>query len=248
LAPYDPWRFGARPLESPGGGHWLGTNDIGQDIASELIWGSRTSLAIGFGAAALAVTIGAIIGILAGFRRGIVDEVLMGLTDLVLVIPTFFLAILIMVYIEPRLWVSVVLLGGMLWPGTARVVRSQVLSARESGFVEAARALGAGDLAIMVRHIFPQVIPMVVAKFVLTVAAAMLMDMSLGFLGLFDPTTKSWGMMMHYAFARGGFVNGLWWWFIPPGAAVALVIFALLLVAQGIEGKADPRLERLWRR
>ena len=248
LAPYDPWEFGARPLEPPSAAHWLGTNDIGQDIASELIYSGRTSLAIGFGSAALAVTIGALIGILAGFRRGVLDESLMGLTDLVLIIPAFFLAVLVMVYVEPTLWVSIILLGGMLWPGTARVVRSQVLSARKSRYVEAARALGAGDLTIMVRHILPPVIPIVLAKGVITVATAMLMDMSLCFFGLFDPNAKSWGMMIHYAFARGGFANGLWWWFIPPGAAVALVIFALFLVAQGIEGKVDPRLDRVWQR
>lgn len=203
LAPYDPWQFGARPLEPPSGAHWLGTNDIGQDIASELIHGSRTSLAIGFGAAALAVAFGVVVGLLAGFHRGILDELLMGLSDLVLILPTFFLAVLVMVYIDPRIWVSIVLLGGMLWPGTARVVRSQVLSARKSRYVEAARALGAGDPAIIVRHIFPQVISIVLAKWVVTVATAMLMDMSLGFLGLFDPAAKSWGMVMHYAFARG---------------------------------------------
>ncbi len=243
LAPHDPWQhFEAFLL--PSTMHLLGTDDVGRDILSELVTGARVSLSVGLFSGTLAVIFGVLVGLLAGFRRGRLDELLMGLTDVVLVIPALPLVILVSVYLGPGLWHTVLILGLVFWPSTARVVRSQVLSVRQSGYVEAARALGAGDGWLMRRHVLPNVLPLVLAKFVLTVAAAMLMEASLSFLGLGDPLAKSWGMMLHYAFARGGFINELWWWYLPPGLCIGLCIFALTLVSFGIEERSDPRLRR----
>ena len=124
------------------------------------------------------------------------------------------------------------------------MIRSQVLTVRQSGYVESARALGAGDAWIMRRHVLPNVLPLVMSKFVLTVAAAMLMEASLSFLGLGDPMVKSWGMMLYYAFGRGGFIQGLWWWYLPPGLCIGLCILALTLIGFAFEGESDPRLRR----
>jgi len=243
LAPHDPWQH-FQAFLSPSGLHLLGTDDVGRDILSGLIAGARVSLAVGLAGGLLATTMGVLVGLLAGFRRGALDETLMGLTDIVLVIPALPLVILVSVYIGPSLWHTALIIGLVLWPSTARVIRSQVLSIRQSGYVESARALGAGDAWLIRRHVLPNVLPLVLAKFVLTVAAAMLMEASLSFLGLGDPMANSWGMMLHYAFARGGFIRELWWWYLPPGICIGLCIFALTLISFGVEESSDPRLRR----
>ncbi|MBN1370061.1 MAG: ABC transporter permease [Dehalococcoidaceae bacterium] len=244
LAPHDPWQYQQAFLE-PSPGHLLGTNDVGQDIFSELLVAGRVSLGVGFSAALMAAVTGVAIGILAGFRRGMLDEVLMGATDVVLVIPTLPLVVLISVYLGPSLPGISLLIGLIMWPSIARVIRSRVLSLRQAGFVESARALGAGDWWIMSRHVLPNVLPLVLAKFVLTLAGAMLIEASISFLGLGNPSAKSWGMMLHYAFTRGGFIREMWWWYLPPGLAIAMVIFALNLINLGFEEKSDPRLKKV---
>jgi len=243
IAPHDPWKFGPAFLR-PSTTNLLGTNDVGQDIFSELLYGARNSLLVGFVAALLSVSLGATVGLIAGFRKGVLDDLLMGATDVFLVMPMLPLAILVSVYLGPSIWNLILVIGLLWWPSTARVIRSQVLSIRESGYVESARALGAGDLWIMRRHVLPNVLPLLMAKFVLTVAVAMLMDASLSFLGLGDPIAKSWGMMLRYAFLRGGFVGGLWWWYVPPGLAIGLCILSLTLISFSIEEKSDPRRKR----
>jgi len=243
LAPHDPWQYQQAFLR-PSWEHLLGTNDVGQDIFSELLTAGRVSLVVGFTAALVAAAAGVAIGILAGFRRGILDEVLMGATDVVLVIPTLPLVVLVSVYLGPSLPGISLLIGLTMWPSIARVIRSRVLSLRQAGYVESARALGAGDWWIMSRHVLPNVLPLLLAKFVLTMAGAMLIEASISFLGLGDPAAKSWGMMLQYAFTRGGFIREMWWWYLPPGLAIALVIFALNLINLGFEEQTDPRLKR----
>ncbi len=243
LMPHDPWQH-FQPFMEPTRLHLLGTDDVGRDVFSELIIGTRVSLSVGILAGLLAVSLGTLVGLLSGFRRGALDELLMGLTDVVLVIPALPLVILVSVYLGPGMWHTVLVIGLVFWPSTARVIRSQALSIRQSGYVESARALGAGDVWIMRRHVLPNVLPLILAKFVLTVAAAMLMEASLSFLGLGDPTAKSWGMMLHYAFARGGFIREMWWWYLPPGFCIGLCILALTLISFGIEEGSDPRLRR----
>lgn len=248
IAPHDPWEYGQQPFLDPSRVNPLGTNDVGQDILSELVYGGRTSLLIGFAAALVAVATGTLFGLVSGLCKGCLDEALMGITDVFLVIPALPLVILVSVYIGTNIWNIILVIGLVSWPSTARVIRSQTLSIRESGYVESARAMGAGDLCLMWRHILPNVLPLILAKFVLAVAIAMLMEASLSFLGLGDPTAKSWGMMLHYAFARGGFINGLWWWYLPPGLAIALCILALNLISFGVEERSDPRLKRVLER
>ncbi len=243
IAPHDPWEFGPAFLR-PGATNLLGTNDVGQDIFSELLYGARNSLMVGFAAALLSVSLGTAVGLVAGFRKGVLDDLLMGITDVFLVVPVLPLAILVSVYLGPSIWNLILVIGLLWWPSTARVIRSQVLSIRESGYVESARALGASDLWLVRRHVLPNVVPLVMAKFVLAVAGAMLMDASLSFLGLGDPVAKSWGMMLRYAFLRGGFVGGMWWWYVPPGLAIGLCILSLMLISLSIEEESDPRLKR----
>jgi peptide/nickel transport system permease protein len=247
LSPHDPWQYYPTFL-SPSGSHILGTNDVGQDIFSELLYGARSSLLVGVLSALLAMVLGVTIGVAAGFRRGIIDEILMGLTDVVLVIPALPLIILFAVYLGTNIWNTVLLIGLVLWPSTARVVRAQVLSVRESGYVESAQAMGAGNIWLIWRHVLPNVLPVILAKLVLTMAAALLMEASVSFLGLGDPAQKSWGMMLHYAFSRGGFIRNLWWWYLPPGLSIAICILAMTMLSFSVESKSDPRLKRVLER
>ncbi len=247
LAPHDPWHY-YQAFLPPSIDHLLGTNDVGQDIFSELVFAGRVSLSVGFLAALIATFIGVSAGTLAGFRRGILDNILMGMTDVALVVPALPLIILISVYIGPGFFNIALVIGLILWPVMARVVRSRVLSLRESGYVESARALGAGNWWIMTRHVLPNALPIIAAKFVLTLASAMLIEASISFLGLGDPSAKSWGSMLHYAFSRGGFIREMWWWYLPPGLLIGLSIFGLNLINLGFEDKGDPRLKRMLER
>jgi peptide/nickel transport system permease protein len=244
IAPYDPW-VSDRPFAVPSPTHWLGTNDIGQDILSELIYGARVSLFVGFVAAAVSIAIGLVVGLVAGYLRGKTDEALMGLTDVFFMIPGLPLAILLAAYLGPGLWNIIFVIGLVSWPSTARVVRAQVLSLREMGYIEAARAMGAGALWNITRHIIPNISSIVVAKLALAIGSAMIAEASLSFLGLGDPASKSWGAILRYAFARGGFVQNLWWWYLPPGLCIGLCVLGFSLASFRFAEQGDPRLERL---
>jgi peptide/nickel transport system permease protein len=234
IAPFDPWAPG-RPFLPPSGTHPFGTNDIGQDIFSELIYSTRISLFVGFFAAFVSVAIGALVGLFSGYLRGAADEVLMGTTDIVLIIPALPLMIILAAHTSPSIWNIIIVIGALWWTSTARVVRSRVLQLREMPFVEAARSLGAGDGYIVFKHILPNTLQVILAKFILAVAGAMLTEASLSFLGLGDPLQKSWGMMLNYAFSRGGFINGYWWWYLPPGICISLAVLSFVLIGFGLE-------------
>ena len=234
VAPFDPWELGL-PFLLPSTEHPLGTNDIGQDIFSELVYGTRISLFVGFFAAFVYVAIGTLVGLFSGYLRGAADEVLMGLTDIILIIPALPLMIILAAHTSPSIWNIIIVIGALWWTSTARVVRSRVLQLREMPFVEAARVLGAGDDYIVIRHILPNTLQVIMAKFILSVAGAMLTEASLSFLGLGDPLQMSWGMMLNYAFSRGGFINGYWWWYLPPGICISLAVLSFVLIGFGLE-------------
>ncbi|HOV52396.1 MAG TPA: ABC transporter permease [Methanothrix sp.] len=234
IAPYDPWEPG-KPFLPPEAAHPFGTNDIGQDIFSELVYGTRISLFVGFFAAFVSVVIGTLVGLFSGYLRGAADEALMGLTDIVLIIPSLPLMIILAAHTSPSIWNIIVVIGALWWTSTARVVRSRVLQLREMPFVESARGLGAGDVYIVFCHILPNTLQVILAKFILAVAGAMLTEASLSFLGLGDPLQKSWGMMLNYAFSRGGFINGYWWWYLPPGICISLAVLSFVLIGFGLE-------------
>jgi len=234
IAPFDPWEPG-KPFLPPSWTHPFGTNDIGQDIFSELVFGTRISLFVGLFAALVSVAIGTLVGLFSGYLRGATDEVLMGATDIVLIIPALPLMIILAAHTSPSIWNIILVIGALWWTSTARVVRSRVLQLREMPFVEAARGLGAGDGYIVFRHILPNTQQVIIAKFILAVAGAMLTEASLSFLGLGDPLQKSWGMMLNYAFSRGGFINGYWWWYLPPGICISLSVLSFVLIGFGLE-------------
>lgn len=243
LSPHDPREVTGRPFSAPSSEHWLGTNDIGQDIFSEIIWGTRVSLMIGLIAASVAILFGTAVGVVASLAGGWVDAALMRITDVVLTIPFLPLAIVLAAFIGPSVWNTTLVIALVIWARPARVVRSQGLSIRNHAFVEAAHALGGGFRHILTRHVLPGVVPLAVAQFVLATSSSILTEASLAFLGLGDPIQKSWGTILFYAQARGAFLNGSWpWWVIPPGVLISLTVLAFVLLGRSIEEILMPRL------
>lgn len=236
LAPYAPSeRF--IPYEAPSGRHLLGTNDIGNDILSELVFGARISITIGFVAALISTLIGTVLGLCAGYFRGSIEELLMGFTDVVLLIPKIPLIIVLGAFLRPNIWILISVLGLLSWESTARVTRSKALQLGEAGYVKSAQCMGFSSYHIMISDIFPNIIHVLFPKFMLAIASAMISEASLSFLGLGDINMKSWGIMLSFAFFRGGFIRDMWWWYLPPGICITLCVLSIALVGLGLEAK-----------
>jgi peptide/nickel transport system permease protein len=246
LAPYDPAAYSGNPLERPSVAHLLGTNDVGQDILSELIYGTRVSLLVGAVAGGLTVALATLTGMLAGYLGGPIDQLLMRLVDLLMAIPHLPLMILLGVYLGPSLGNVILIIALLGWMVPARIVRSQVLSLRRRGHVQAAGLFGAGPLYVIRRHLIPAVTPILAAGFITQAGRAIAMEAGLAFLGLGDPTAKSWGLIMRYALNyRGIYFTPHWlWWLLPAGLNLSLLILGLTLLGTALEARMDPRLER----
>ena len=245
LAPYPPDETTGAPFASPSRTHVLGTNDVGQDLLSELIFGVRISLTIGFLAAVLAVSIGTLAGVVAGYFGGWVDAALMRLVDIVLVVPFLPLMILLAAYLGPSFWNIIIVIGVLVWARPARVIRAQVLSLRHLDYVDAALALGASSRRLLVRHILPGVLSLALAQFILAASNAILIEASLSFLGLGDPTAKSWGSTLYYAQVRSAFLSGAWkWWVLPPGLLITAAVLGFAFTGYALEEVLNPRLRR----
>lgn len=247
IAPYDPKEPVRITIDDiyarPSPAHWLGTDDAGKDVLSNFIFGSRVSLIVGFFASFISIAIGGTIGIVAGFYGGRVENTLMRLTDIMLVIPDLPLAVVLVALTKPSLLNIIFVIGILGWTGTARLVRSQTLSVKERKFVLRARAIGAGNLYIIRRHLLPLVLPLMVANTVLVISLAILNESVLSFLGLSDPTTLSWGQMLNFAFTRGAMSSGAWWALVPPGFGIVWVVLGCTLLGHGLERALNPRLE-----
>jgi ABC-type dipeptide/oligopeptide/nickel transport system permease subunit len=243
VAPYDPRLPVGAPFQPPSPAHWLGTNDIGQDLLSELLWGGRVSLGIGLGAAVLGASLGAVAGVLGAWGRGAVGAAVMRAADVALVVPFLPLAIVLAAFVGPGATTLVGVIAALAWARPARVVRAAVLGQRASEAVTASRALGAREGWIVARHVLPAVIPVVVAEFVQLAGRALLLEASLAFLGLGDPVRKSWGATLFYAQARGAFLSGAWlWWAVPPGLLTTATVLGLAAVGLRLEPLANPRI------
>ena len=247
IAPYHPNERVRVTIDSiyarPSAAHLLGTDDAGKDVLSNFIFGSRVSLIVGFFASFISVVIGGSVGLVAGFFGGRLENILMRLTDVVLVIPDLPLAVVLIALTKPSLSNIILVIGILGWTGTARLVRSQTLSVKERKFVLRARAMGAGRFYILRRHVFPLVLPLMVANTVLVISLAILNESALAFLGLGDPTTLSWGQMLNFAFTRGAMSSGAWWALVTPGFGIVWLVLACTLLGHGLEQLLNPRLE-----
>lgn len=236
FAPYDSTERVALPLQKPTAENILGTNDIGQDLFSELIAGTRASLFTGLIVSFISVLVGSLIGLASGYLGGWTDSLLMRLTDLILVLPFLPLVILLSVYLGPSQRNVIMVLSLFFWAGPARLIRAQVLTLRQDTYIEAARALGANPLHIMARHLWSGVRPLAYVQIVLVASASILAESSLSFLGLGDPSRKSWGTMLYFARASGAFLGDAWkWWVLPTGLMITLTVLSLGLIGYSLE-------------
>jgi|GEM_PF-440924 len=224
--------------------NWFGTDHVGLSVLAQFIWSARISLVVGLLAAIMSTVLGAGIGIAAGFYGGWQGEVWMRLTDFFLVLPWLPLAMILAMLLGPSYVTIILVIGITSWPGTARVVRSDVLRVRELQFIERARAIGSKNGHIMTKHVLPNVMPLIFANLVLVVAIAILSETTLSFLGLGDPLNFSWGTMLHYAWTSGAAGLPAWWYLLPPGIAIILVVLAFTFIGTAYDEVLDPKLRK----
>jgi peptide/nickel transport system permease protein len=229
-------------LSPPNREYPLGTDDQGRSVLTLTIQGAKISLLVGLSATVITMLIGSVVGIVAGFRSGWSDTVLMRVTDWGLAIPWLVLAISLASIFGQSLFIIVLVIGLTTWPSTARLVRSQTLTVKERSYVERARALGASNWHVVTRHILPNVMPVIMANTVLIVAIAILSETALSFLGLGDPFSISWGQILEQASDAGAASLGAWWWLGAPGVCIVLVVLAFTMIGFALEGIINPRL------
>jgi peptide/nickel transport system permease protein len=247
IAPYDPHqlltanhRLAKSLPVSPA--HWLGTTADARDIFSQLIYGTRAALEVGLTAAFAVVAIGTLLGLLAGYLGGWPDKIIIRLSDIVLGLPFLPSLLVATALTAPGTFTIVVVVGALLWPNTARVIRAQVLSLRERAWVDAARIAGCSNMRIMFVHVLPQVMPLAALYGSVAVGWAILAEAAASFLGFGDPNTISWGVMLQNAYSNQALALGEWNWFVPPGVAIALMVLAGFLIARGSEKLLFPKL------
>ncbi|NUR85716.1 MAG: ABC transporter permease [Nonomuraea sp.] len=228
-------------LAPPSAGYPLGTDQAGRSILLLTIWGSRESLTIGLISTVLTVLLGTAVGLLAGHYQGRLGKALMHVTDWFIALPSLPLAISLSAVLGQGAASITVAIAVTSWTATARLVRAQTLAVEARPFIERARALGAGNRQIMLRHVLPNVMPLILVSSTLTVASAILSEATLTFLGLGDPTSVTWGSMLQTAFFGGAVTAGAWWYLMPPGIAILLVVLGFTLTGRAVEHILNPR-------
>jgi len=257
IAPEDPFTvITMNPSYSkPSLEHFLGTDEIGRDIFSMLVFGARISMIVGFAAAFVTILIGTVVGLVAGYVGGVVEVVLMRTTDFFLVLPGLaFMLVLSTILIDLKVlsrlgyWgpisILIIVIGITSWPRTARIVRSQVLSVKEKVFVERAKAIGSSNIHIIRSHIFPSVFPLIFAESMLSVSLAIFMESYLSFLGLTGEFI-SWGMILKNAWKSLAITRGLWWYVFPPGICIILLVLSFSLMGYAFEEILNPKLKKV---
>ena len=237
LAPSDPFRSVGAPLRPPSGAHLMGTDNLGRDLFSAVVQGARTSMIVVVGAAAIASAIGLGMGALSGYRGGVLDDLLMRLTEMFQSVPRFFLALLVVALFGADLKNLVLVLGLTSWPLLARVVRAESLSVRQREFVQAARAVGASDARVIVRHVLPNVFPAALVVIALMGSRVIVLEASLSFLGLGDPNAISWGLL---ASNSQEFMRVAWWMTLFPGVAIVIAVLGLNLLSDALNDVLNP--------
>lgn len=222
----------------------LGTTNIGRDIFSQLIYGSRTALLVGFSAAIAVSIIGTVIGLLSGYYGGWLDTILMRAADVAFGIPFLPFIIVISAFFDPSVWNIVIAMSVLLWRDSSRVIRSQVLVIKEQAFVSAAKISGASDLRIIFMYIAPSILPLTFLYGTLAIGWAILTEASVSFLGFSDPNSISWGFMLQDAFQSLALSRGAFYWIIPPGLCIMLTVMAGFFIGRGYEEVLFPRLRR----
>ena len=245
FAPHGVSEIVGPPWRPPSWEYPLGTDDLGRDMLTQLIYGARTSMIVGLSAAALSMAIGGAVGIISGFYGGIIDDILMRVTEFFLTIPSFPLMVVLAFILKPSLWNIILVITIVIWTQPAKVIRSEVLSLRERLYVVRARVIGYSNRQILLKYILPRVLPLGFATMVISIGWAIPSEAFLSWIGLGDPTQVSWGMILYYAFGRGSFTTGAWWHFVPPGLMILIVTTAFTVMGHGMEEVLNPRLRRV---
>ncbi|NBG88150.1 ABC transporter permease [Isachenkonia alkalipeptolytica] len=232
-----------RRLEPPSREHPFGTTDVGRDIFSQVVLGTRTALTVGLLAAFLVTVVGSIVGIVAGYYGGWVDTVMMRVVDFFYAIPFIPFVIVLSAVLKPSIWNVILAVSLLSWRTVARLVRSQVLSIVERPYIKAGRVAGAGDFRLMFKYILPNVIPLILLEMAFMVNWAIAAEASIAFLGFGDPSVPSWGQILHIVFSTGN-SRVAWWWITTPGLAIVLLLLSIFFVARALEEVVDPRLRR----
>jgi peptide/nickel transport system permease protein len=243
IAPWDPNKPDVkRILEPPSTRHLAGTDQLGRDVLSRMLFGARVSLAVGFVSVGIAATIGILLGAAAGYHGGLVDATIMRLVDLVLVFPRFFLLLAVLAFLKPSIWTIMAVIGLTGWMGVARLVRAEFLALKEREFVLWSQAVGAGAVRIIWRHILPNAMAPVLVAMTLGIPAAILTESGLSFLGLgVQPPHATWGNML----TEGKDTIELAWWLsVYPGLAILVTVLSYNLFGEGIRDALDPRLRQ----
>lgn len=249
IAPMDPWLNNYRPdgglarLESISARHWLGTTFYGQDVFSQLVLGTRQTILVGFITAFLIGFIGTNVGLISGYFGGVVDDILMRITDFFYAIPFLPFTMVVVALIDRSLPVIIASMAFIFWRTAARVVRAQVLTLKTRPYVLAARASGAGHLRIMYVHILPNVLPLGFLYLIFGAAWAILTESSLSFIGLGDPMAITWGQMINMAFKTAA-IRDAWWWVLPPSLSLILFLSGVFFIGRAYEERLNPRLRR----
>ncbi len=241
ISPYNPLEQSTGSLLSPSASHPLGTNQVGQDILSQLFYGARTSLMVGFGVSIISLFLSFIFGVSAALIGGIYEQVVMRVIDAFIIIPMVIVVVLIAAYARPNLPVLILILSALSWQEGARIIRAQTLSLKERGHIAAARSFGGNWLYIARRHILPDLGPILLVEFIYGVRRAVFMEAGLAFLGIGDPMSISWGVMMRDAM-KFSYLDVWQWWLIPAGVMLSLTIIGLTFVSHAAETVLDPRL------
>lgn len=229
-------------LSPPTKDHWFGTTHLGRDIFSQTVYGSRTALLVGTLAAVMVTLIGANVGLIAGYFRGRLDNILMRIVDVMYALPFEPFAMVLVMIFRPSLAIVILAVGLLTWRSTARIIRSQVLSLANRPFVKAARVAGASDARILYVHIAPNVLPLALLQLAVSMAFAITAEATLSFLGLGPPQTFSWGTILHAARLSGAW-RVAWWWVIPPGVLIMLTVVSVFFISRALEVLTNPRLE-----
>lgn len=249
LAPHNPFeiikengQFMFNQL--PSSKYLLGTTNMGRDIFSQLIYGARPALIVGFSASFFVMVVGTFIGLIAGYYKGIIGDILMRLTDIAFGMPFIPFVMVLVSFLGASIWNIVFAMAILIWRDTARVIRSQVLSTRERTFVEAARVSGASNFRIMFIHILPNILPLAFLYGSLAMGWAILYEATISFLGFGDPKVITWGYMLQDAFASQALFRGALYWIIPPGVCIMLLVMAGFYIGRGAEEMLYPRLKK----
>jgi peptide/nickel transport system permease protein len=241
IAPYDLARQEiSHRLEAPSARHLLGTDELGRDVFSRIIFGTRISLMVGFVATGISLLIGVTLGLVSGFFGNRTDAIIMRIVDIFLCIPTFFLILMVIAFLKPSIWNVMIVIGLTSWPGLTRMIRGECLSIKEREYIQAAKVLGMSNLRIMFVHLLPNVIVPVIVSATLGIGGAILTESALSFLGLgVQPPSPSWGNILT---SGKDYINIAWWLSLYPGLAILITVLAYNLLGESLRDVFDPRM------